>query len=81
MKLNVYCIYDNAVKEYTQPFLMHADGEALRGFAEVVNDKTSKINKYPDDYSLHALCEWDSSNGTYTPEIPRLLKTARELLQ
>lgn len=72
MILQVFSVYDSAVEGYTNPFYFHHKGEAIRGFTEIANDPTTKVNKYPDQYTLFWLGEYDASKGVFhnktTPE-------------
>lgn len=64
-KVLVYAVYDSKVQTYAQPFQMRTRGEAIRGWEEVVNDSSTQISKWPEDYSLMELGEFDDSNGRY----------------
>lgn len=66
MKLLVYSIFDSKVNDFSNPFYMHAEGEAVRGFTEVANDPSTKIYKYAEDYTLFQLGEFDSVSGQLT---------------
>ena len=61
MKVKVFSIYDSAAQAYNQPFFLQAKGQALRIFADSVNDKTSNLFKHPQDYTLFELGEFDDS--------------------
>lgn len=65
MKLKVFTCYDCKVESYGNPFFMKTKGEAIRGFAEVSNDEKSQIAKYPEDFTLFELGEYDDSNGKF----------------
>lgn len=66
MILQVFCVFDSATGTFDHPQMLHAIGEAKRAFIEVVNDPKSKLNKYPGDYSLFHLAEYNTLNGSYT---------------
>lgn len=55
-------------------------GAILRDWATVVNDPTSIMNKYPEDFALYEIASYDDISGHFTPEpMPRMLSTAREV--
>lgn len=66
MMLKVFCIYDSKIKDYVQPFYMHHEGEAIRGFENVCNDPNTKFYQYPEDFHLFHLGSFDSATGKFT---------------
>lgn len=64
MKLKIYSVYDSKAKAYNSPFYLRNSGEATRGFSDVVNDGKSQISKYPEDYTLFELGEFDDEMGS-----------------
>lgn len=67
MKLQVYSVFDAAVKAYLPPFYVRAKGEAIRSFASAVNSSESAISKHKGDYTLFLIGEYDDSTGLLTP--------------
>ncbi|QCQ84841.1 nonstructural protein [Blackfly microvirus SF02] len=80
MILEVYTIYDKAVKAYMQPFYVRARGEALRSFTEAVNDPAKPFGKYAVDYLLVALGSFDDSSGVFSSGEPVRVVGAEEVL-
>lgn len=81
MKLQVFAIYDSKVKDFANPFFMHSKGELQRGFTELVNDPKTKLNKYPEDFSVFHLGEYNSESGALIPlQAPERLFTALEVI-
>lgn len=66
MKLNVFTCYDSKAEAYLQPFLMPSKGEAIRAFTATANDDKSNIGKYPADFTLFHIGEYDDQTGTLT---------------
>lgn len=66
MILKVYSVYDSKVEAYLKPFYMQSKGEACRAFQEIANDKSSAVGKYPADFTLFELGEWNDSNCVFT---------------
>lgn len=59
MILRMYTIFDSKAEVYLQPFCMKAKGEAIRAFADHVNDGQSQFSKHPEDFTLFELGEFD----------------------
>lgn len=66
MIYKVYSVYDSKAEAYMQPFYCQSKGQAIRSFTEVSNDNTSQIGKYPEDFTLFELGEFNDSNGRFT---------------
>lgn len=64
-KLIVLSVYDSKVQAFAQPFFMRTRGEALRGWIDVCNDVSTQFYKYPEDFSLMELAEYDESTGRF----------------
>ncbi|QXP08494.1 MAG: nonstructural protein [Arizlama microvirus] len=71
MKLKIYSIFDEKAKAYAQPFYMQQDGLAMRAFGDLVNDKTSQLNKHPVDFTLWCLGEYDDNSGMFCCDKPK----------
>lgn len=68
MLLKMYTIRDTKGDMYHNPFFNKTHGEAERNFRELVNDEKSMISKYPDDYDLYYLGEFDDNTGKFKPK-------------
>ena len=55
----IFTVYNSKSESYMNPFFMHATGEAIRGFVDVANDTNSQIGKYPSDFTLFELGEYN----------------------
>lgn len=54
-------------------------GAILRDWETVVNDPSSIMNSFPEDFALYEIASYDDITGTFTSEtIPRQLSTARQ---
>ncbi len=78
MKHNIYSIFDTASGLYQQPLFAKSDGEVIRSFSDVANDKEHQIGLHPEDYSLYRLGIFDDNRGTLTDENNECLSTALE---
>lgn len=63
MLLQVYTIFDSAAKCYQRPFYCQADGEALRAFVDLAEDKEHPVGKHPEDYSLWRIGSYNDNSG------------------
>lgn len=81
MRMQVFAVFDKAVKAYMPPFMVRSAGEALRSFSSVVNDKDHQFSKHATDYVLFHLCEFDDVAGQYTVQEPQRVISALELVE
>lgn len=63
MLLKAYSIRDTKAEVFNAPFWQKTHGEAERNFMELVNDKNSMVSKYPEDYDLYYLGDYDDLTG------------------
>jgi hypothetical protein len=61
----IYSIHDVKTQLYHKPFFLTNNATAIREFQSLVNDQTTTIGKYPSDYSLHVMGEWDDTNNQF----------------
>lgn len=64
MKLKIFTVYDSKAEAFLQPFFIKSKGHAIRAFQELTNDKTHQFGKYPADYTLFEIGEYDEEKGT-----------------
>lgn len=75
----VFTVWDAKAEAYASPFVAQTVGLATRTFEDLVNTPDHQFCKYPDDYSLVEIGEYDDSTGRITPhENFRELGKARE---
>lgn len=67
MMWKVFSVYDSKVEAYLRPFFMRSRGEAIRGFVTVVNEAGTDFNKYPEDYTLFEIGDYDEKTGVISP--------------
>lgn len=63
MILKAFTIRDSKAEVFNTPFFQKTHGEAERAFRELVKDEKSMVSKYPDDYDLYHLGEYDDQTG------------------
>lgn len=80
MKFNIYAVYDAKTKAHTTPFFDHAEGRALRTFADCCNDDGHQFGKHPEDYTLFMLGTYDDELGTITQDSISSIATGHTLI-
>lgn len=63
MKMKMYSLLDEKAKVFSRPFYANTDGEALRSFSSVIEDKNSMPGKFPIDFTLWKVGEFDDNTG------------------
>ena len=61
--LRVYSIFDDKAQVFNTPFFSINHGTALRAFGDLCNDTRSSISRYPQDFHLYCLGEFDEDKG------------------
>lgn len=64
MKIKMFCVYDSKVEMFLQPFFMLARGEALRAWESTVNDPQTQFSRFPSDFTLFEIGEYDQATGS-----------------
>lgn len=71
MLMNAYVIRDKKVEVFHKPFFLpvsnNPHGEAERGFHTAVSDPQTNMAKYPEDYSLWYIGQYDDNQGMMIP--------------
>lgn len=79
MIYKVYTVFDDKTGYYAKPIFASAKGEAIRSFTEASNDITTQIGKYPEDFTLFEVGEYDDSNASFKcHETPHVVGKAIE---
>lgn len=61
----IFSVRDAKAEVFHQPFYATTHAEAERNFNSLTNDEKSFVNKYPEDYDLYYLGEYDDHKGTF----------------
>lgn len=64
MNFKIFAIFDKKALFFTPPFVNRNKAEGLRTFDELVNDSQTRFNKYPSDFQIFELGEWDERTAT-----------------
>lgn len=67
METRIYSIRDQKSEIFNLPFHKKTHGEAERDFRSLVNDKNSMVHKYPEDFDLYYIGDYDDNTGRITP--------------
>jgi hypothetical protein len=67
MVLKMYSVYDQKAEVFNPPFFQNTHGQAERSFRQTVSDEKTMMNKYPEDYDLYYLGEYDDNTGKFNP--------------
>lgn len=73
MKLKAFSVFDVKADTYSAPFFFAATGLAVRAFKASVADRDSSLCKYPEDFKLVELGEFDDQTGVLTASVPSSL--------
>lgn len=65
----IYTVQDSKAETCLKPMFLKSNGEAIRLFENEVNaaEKSTMLAKYPADYTLFAIGEYDERSGMITP--------------
>lgn len=63
MMLQAYSIYDSKAKVFSQPFFTSNHQMALRSFITLIEDGGNNVARFPEDFSLHHIGEFDDATG------------------
>lgn len=63
MTMKVYSVYDSKVGAFMAPFFARSKGEATRMWHTAVNDPQTQFCKFPSDFTLFEIGEYDELTG------------------
>lgn len=61
---DIFTVYDNKSKTFCTPFFAENISTAIRSFRYAANHNDTDIGRYPEDFSLYQLGNFDNSNGS-----------------
>lgn len=80
--MKILAVMDIKAKVFMKPFSDRFLAEALRSFEIGVNSKDSMFNRFPDDYALYEIADFDEQTGAVVPHAhPISIGTARHFLK
>lgn len=79
--MKLYAVRDVKADAFGAPMSISTKGLALRSFADACVDKNSELAKYPADYMLYELGEYEPNSGKIVShEIPVFVASATEMV-
>lgn len=67
MILNAYSLLDVKAGAFHPPFFMHHDSQAIRAVTEVGRDLSTTVGRYPSDFALCQVGQFDDAAGAFLP--------------
>lgn len=81
MQYKMYSIKDAKAELFGTPFCKLTPGLAEREFQQLVSDPSTPISKYPQDFDLWYVGDYDDNSGKITPrDTPEHIIKAIQLL-
>lgn len=65
MRLKVFTVYDSKTEAYLQPFCAITKAAAIRAITDSVNNPKSEFHRWPADYTLFEIGEYDDAKAQY----------------
>lgn len=78
-----YAIRDEKAGVYLSPFFTNGIVDAMRSLSIAANQPESNLNKFPEDFTLYAICKMDEKTGQIIPELnmPELITPVAQIVQ
>ena len=67
MKSKLFCVRDQKIGAFNEPFPCVTEGAALRSFQSAVEAGDGDVGKYPADFDLYCIGEFDREAGIVLP--------------
>lgn len=79
--MKLFSVRDVKADSFGAPMSMATRGLAKRSFGDACMSKDSELNRYPSDYSLYELAEYEPNSGTIIPHpTPVYIQSAAEAI-
>lgn len=72
----IFSVFDSKAEAFTAPFVAKTRGLAVRMFEELVNQEGHQFCKFPEDYTLFVIGNWDEVKGEVKAQTPESLGVA-----
>lgn len=63
MMTQLFTVYDSKAERFLKPFESETIATALRAFTELVNMSDHQFNRFPEDYTLYCIAQFDPETG------------------
>lgn len=67
MNVKYFAVRDKKAEAFMQPFQARTEGEAIRTFMDAVQDTKSPFYRYPGDFDLYYVADWNDAIGSFVP--------------
>lgn len=74
--LLAFSLYDRKCSTFFRPFFFAHEGEARRALADLCSDPSTMVARYPADFDLVKLGEFDDQTGAYQAHLPEVICNA-----
>ena len=81
MKNEIFTVLDQAMERFMEPFFAVTVRDALRGFGDVCVTEGHQFQKFPEDYALYHIGEFNPETGELKPMKPRKVANATNYVQ
>lgn len=79
--MKMFSVHDSKAEAYFNPIFFKTAGEAIRAFETTCRDVESQFNKYPADFTLVELGEYNEQDASIKSHAtPRILSNAAEFV-
>ena len=74
MGIQIVCaVYDVKAEAFGRPIFVSAPGLAIRAFMDEIKNSESQMHRYPSDFRLFQLGEFDDGLGVFVSDGPNKL--------
>lgn len=81
MNKSIFAVFDAKAGLFGDPFVSVNTDTAIRDFAHAVNTDGTQINRYPEDYALHFLGNFNDETGEIQPGVEIILHGNKLVIQ
>lgn len=78
---DIFTVYDNKAQAFGNPFLMENKSTAIRAFTFAANDKTNDIGRYPEDFTLFYMGQFNDADASIEHVQPTAIAYALAMIQ
>jgi len=76
--MKIFSVHDSKAEAYLSPIYFKTKGEAIRAFETACKDQNTNFFKYPSDYTLVEIGEFDETTSSIQTSAPVILANASE---
>jgi len=80
MVLLMFAVNDVKANAFSAPFFTSTKGLAVRMFSDLAKDSRSSLSKYPDDFKLYLIGEFNDASGAVDSHKPEFICSGSEFV-